>query len=430
MARASVESSVLEADSNTKAFAKRLAANDKKTRDETLSALKKWIVAKTRRRKKRKSASEDPSYLMTDLDMLKLWKGLFYCIWMADKTPVQQELAENISEMILEFKTKQPEVAGQFIRGCFTTLQREWMGIDHLRLDKYYSFIRKFINAWLRYLQERNWQEKDLAMYKDIMVETVLQQKPDGLRFHVVDVFLPELAKVCKAQKNSTNFQTLQDIIAPFYSLLSGTKSQVLYEHTLKCIFNALPQWSESSGLNMNITIVSKCIFLIASETEALPSKQRDVLYDTYKLLKDEAKIRVEKGIESVSEEVLAGKPKPKTVEKEKEKKSTKKSKKAKLNNTEKTTPESATKTKKKKKQDKKAEKKEPEVIMSPENNAVAKDSDSKLGRKSNSEETKKKRKKKKIRFSDVHKAVSYKKSVKSLKTTPVKVRYYQNIVE
>jgi ribosomal RNA-processing protein 1 len=35
-----------------------------------------------------------------ELDLLKVWKGLFYCMWMSDKVPVQQQLAGNISHIV------------------------------------------------------------------------------------------------------------------------------------------------------------------------------------------------------------------------------------------------------------------------------------------------------------------------------------------
>ena len=32
--------------------------------------------------------------------MLRIWKGLFYCLWMSDKPLVQEELAKNIAELL------------------------------------------------------------------------------------------------------------------------------------------------------------------------------------------------------------------------------------------------------------------------------------------------------------------------------------------
>jgi hypothetical protein len=44
---------------------------------------------------------------VTEADLMKLWKGLFYCFWMSDKQPIQQELAERMSELVA---TLPPEV--------------------------------------------------------------------------------------------------------------------------------------------------------------------------------------------------------------------------------------------------------------------------------------------------------------------------------
>lgn len=37
------------------------------------------------------------------MEMMKLWKGLFYAFWMSDKPPVQEELAIALSKMVQAF---------------------------------------------------------------------------------------------------------------------------------------------------------------------------------------------------------------------------------------------------------------------------------------------------------------------------------------
>ena len=37
----------------------------------------------------------------TELEMMKLWKGLFYTFWMSDKPDVQEALAILLSDMVL-----------------------------------------------------------------------------------------------------------------------------------------------------------------------------------------------------------------------------------------------------------------------------------------------------------------------------------------
>ena len=63
-------------------FARALASPDKSTRDKTLKVLVKYLRSL-------------PS--MTDLEMLKLWKALYYCMWLSDKPPIQAELAGALS---------------------------------------------------------------------------------------------------------------------------------------------------------------------------------------------------------------------------------------------------------------------------------------------------------------------------------------------
>lgn len=55
-------------------FARVLGSTDYQTREKGLQALSRWLVHK---------------HNMTDMDMLKIWKGLFYCFWHSDKAPVQ-----------------------------------------------------------------------------------------------------------------------------------------------------------------------------------------------------------------------------------------------------------------------------------------------------------------------------------------------------
>lgn len=37
----------------------------------------------------------------TELEMMKLWKGLFYTFWMSDKPDVQEALAILLSDMVM-----------------------------------------------------------------------------------------------------------------------------------------------------------------------------------------------------------------------------------------------------------------------------------------------------------------------------------------
>lgn len=63
--------------------------------------------------------------------MLRLWKGLFYCMWMCDKAPVQEELATNLASIAINMPST--DTALLYSKSFFTIMEREWAGIDNLR---------------------------------------------------------------------------------------------------------------------------------------------------------------------------------------------------------------------------------------------------------------------------------------------------------
>lgn len=66
---------------------------------------------------------------------MRLWKGLFYYMWMSDKPLIQEELAESLSKIVHCLKTK--EVVLLYTECVLRTLGVEWFGIDQYRLDKF-----------------------------------------------------------------------------------------------------------------------------------------------------------------------------------------------------------------------------------------------------------------------------------------------------
>lgn len=68
-----LESGVSEQAGNSK-FARALGSVDYQTREKGVQALTVFLQRRTD---------------ITEADMLKLWKGLFFCFWHSDKAPVQ-----------------------------------------------------------------------------------------------------------------------------------------------------------------------------------------------------------------------------------------------------------------------------------------------------------------------------------------------------
>ncbi|CAI7862387.1 unnamed protein product, partial [Closterium sp. NIES-54] len=129
-------------------FMRRLAASDEETRDQAFEVLSRWLIA-------RKEIAEE--------DLLKIWKGLFYCMWHSDKPLVQANLAERMSGILISLD---PDLALLFLRTFWKTMRREWGGIDYHRLDKFYMLVRLVMRNILEFLEKREWEEEvvsDLA---------------------------------------------------------------------------------------------------------------------------------------------------------------------------------------------------------------------------------------------------------------------------
>lgn len=71
----------------------------------------------------------------TNKDFMRLWKGLYYCMWMSDKPLVQEDLTEDLGSLIHCFPDI--KVGIQFFRNFLDTMCIEWFGIDQWRIDKF-----------------------------------------------------------------------------------------------------------------------------------------------------------------------------------------------------------------------------------------------------------------------------------------------------
>ena len=108
----------------------------------------------------------------SNLEYLKLWKGLFYCFWMSDKPLVQQDLASQLSSLLLTLPQKS---CIAYLSAFWKIIGKEWYGIDRLRLDKYYMLLRQFHKHTFLWLESINWAEDALSSVMEILKEGPLR---------------------------------------------------------------------------------------------------------------------------------------------------------------------------------------------------------------------------------------------------------------
>uniref|UniRef100_H3CHJ0 Ribosomal RNA processing 1 n=1 Tax=Tetraodon nigroviridis TaxID=99883 RepID=H3CHJ0_TETNG len=212
-------------------FAQRLASNEKPVRTKAIKKLRKYIHVR----------SQKAADGFTPDELLKLWKGLFYCLWMQDKPLLQEQLSNQISGLIHSFQ----DVDGQllFVQSFLQTFKREWTGIDRLRMDKFLQLIRFMFRQTFQMLKKTHWDSSLLSVvsrFLQLLAAQLLQsgcEAPCGLQLHVLDVYLSELATV--AADELTADQNLV-FIEPFCKTAARTKDRTLFGAIRSSIFSTI----------------------------------------------------------------------------------------------------------------------------------------------------------------------------------------------
>lgn len=141
----------------------------------------------------------------TNLDLLRLWKGLFSCMWLTANPLPQQRLAQDLASLVPG--TLHDSNVLIFLDTFWETMSREWGGIDYLRINKYMYLARLMLREQLAWLKRKDWDAEQVEKHNGILTKTPLNvdnaKIPNGLRYHVLDVFVDELEKVSESSANS-----------------------------------------------------------------------------------------------------------------------------------------------------------------------------------------------------------------------------------
>ncbi|KAH0608897.1 uncharacterized protein H6S33_001125 [Morchella sextelata] len=191
-------------------FVKQLAANDRPTRDKAVASLRSYLSSQRN---------------FTQIELLKLWKGLFYCMWLSDRPRTQQRLAADLAELLTPMEEKNFVL---FLEAFWITMVREWNGIDVLRMDKFLLLVRMYLASSFRYLRGRNWDaglvESVVKVMKEVPLNPTDNKVPNGLRFHLTDIFVDELEKL--SPEHMKDQLPVEQLVEPFQilSVKSPTK--------------------------------------------------------------------------------------------------------------------------------------------------------------------------------------------------------------
>ncbi|KAI1415440.1 Nop52-domain-containing protein [Hypoxylon sp. FL1857] len=209
----------MAADERNMPFIKHLASSDRKTRSSALSTLRTFLTAPTTARK------------LSDLDHLKLWKGLFYSVWMCDRPIPQQNLCAELADLLSVLpapKDNEGAVVIPFLQAFWATLAREWTAIDVLRMEKYLLLVRRVFGAslaWVGNGKDKNgttWAGTRANGMLQLLEEWPLEKTgnlstvPVGLRLHVLDIWVDEAekAELLKEKEGSGSSEGSHDFLS------------------------------------------------------------------------------------------------------------------------------------------------------------------------------------------------------------------------
>lgn len=199
-------------------FARALANPDKAVRDRTVRELKKHLASVS---------------TLDDLEALQLWKALFYCLWLADKAPVQEELCHSIASMLEVFQ--KPALSyGKYLRSFFRIMMLEWDQLDQHRLNKFYTLIRIMLRKTFELLHAVHWAEKTVHRFLEAITVEVLCKTPNGPRYHMCDIYLTELWNATEGQISHDNFMVA---ISPFFSMVGTAEDSTFRTRVIEKVF-------------------------------------------------------------------------------------------------------------------------------------------------------------------------------------------------
>lgn len=212
-------------------FVKSLAGNDPKLRRKVLKNLKIWLNTRSR-----------SSFAFTDADFLRLWKGLFYCMWMSDKPLIQENLADEIASLVQCFEDL--SIALQYFGAFLETMSIEWFGIDNWRIDKFMMLVRRCTRQMLIMLHEAEWPKQQVETFMKYVDQFLLNSEkcPFGLSKHFGDLLLEEVAKVSEGDIDQ---EIIHTIVETYAIRLLSTNDMRFIKHITSSVFHSLLYQSE-----------------------------------------------------------------------------------------------------------------------------------------------------------------------------------------
>jgi ribosomal RNA-processing protein 1 len=214
-------------------FGKKLVSSDPLERAKSFKKFKRWF-----------GQQRD----LTELEHKKLWKALYYCMWMSDKPQVQEELATELSQLVHQLQQTSDQLI--FLAAFFIIIGDEWPKLDRLRIDKFYLLIRLTIFESFKFLSAHRWNADLVEKYTEILMKIVYSPNssyPNGVKWFIGEEYIKQLLVALNdfhVEKNNEalleDFNTTEAftiLLDTFIQVVELDKSSLLIKKILENIF-------------------------------------------------------------------------------------------------------------------------------------------------------------------------------------------------
>lgn len=256
-----------------KGLVKSLSDSDVETRDMGVAYLMRQIP-------------ETKEGQLSELDMAKIWRGLFFCMWHSDGPFVQDALAEKLGSMVCLWPSSATRMA--FARAFFAEMRQTWDKIDDLRADKFRRLVRCVVTYVCRALVLADYDAATVAAFRGLLCDYVLDPSvpefPVGLAVYVLSILLDALddaaAVAAPARAPQTGTRTRTGRRAPaiaFEETLHDSAAAVEADDDARAEEEAVEHAGDSmQRLQLQIAQTRRAIFVEAGDEQKSDDKNGD----------------------------------------------------------------------------------------------------------------------------------------------------------
>lgn len=181
-ALAQLQTSETNDDNSLVNRAAKLTHVNKGIRDKAFEQFREWILC---------------NECVNKLQMLKLWKGFYYCFWMSDIARIQQDLAERLCALVSKMTVSK---ALLYVDSFWFIMHQEWSKLDRYRLDKYYFLMRQMYRATFSLAERVVDNVSNAQKLTDIIANGPLSRKNPqlnvGIQYHASEAQYDEFISV------------------------------------------------------------------------------------------------------------------------------------------------------------------------------------------------------------------------------------------